>query len=314
MNTRVASRAVFPPGGALLLAVVGVSWGGPLVRFSSAPALAISAWRLDFSVALILTVLLLRTRARSVRLPGVRTLALAVASGALLAGHFWAWVASIQLTTVASSTVLYSIHPFFVAALSAAFLAERPTSVQWLGISLAVVGAAVIAWGDVSLGSGALAGDALALLSGALAAGYFTIGRELRRKLDLWTYVGAVYGVAAVLLTAAVMASASTSLVGYPGRDWLVFLALAAGPMMVGHTGINYALRYFPAYIADLAALGEPVGATLIAWTLPAIGETPSVQTLAGGILVVGGIATGVLSARAEGSSGRGARAPEGTG
>ena len=73
--------------------------------------------------------------------------------------------------------------------------------------------------------------------------------------------------------------------VGYPGTDWLVFLALAAGPMMIGHTGVNYALRYMPAYVANLALLGEPIGATLLAWWLPGIREAPTPQLLLGGLL-----------------------------
>jgi drug/metabolite transporter (DMT)-like permease len=74
-----------------------------------------------------------------------------------------------------------------------------------------------------------------------------------------------------------------------------VFLALAAGPMMLGHTGINYALGYLPAYVANLASLGEPVGATLIAWILPAIAEVPPPQTLLGGGMILIGIALGTL-------------------
>jgi drug/metabolite transporter (DMT)-like permease len=63
---------------------------------------------------------------------------------------------------------------------------------------------------------------------------------------------------------------------------------------MVGHTGVNYALRFIPAYIANLALLGEPIGATLLAWGLPGIRERPSVQVLLGGALVLTGIALGV--------------------
>jgi drug/metabolite transporter (DMT)-like permease len=68
--------------------------------------------------------------------------------------------------------------------------------------------------------------------------------------------------------------------------------------MMIGHTGINYALRYVPAYIANLAILGEPVGATLIAWLLPAIAEVPGPKTVAGAILVLAGIAVGATGRR----------------
>ena len=54
-------------------------------------------------------------------------------------------------------------------------------------------------------------------------------------------------------------------------------------------------LRYLPAYVANLASLGEPVGATIIAWALPAIGEVPPPQTLIGGLLILFGIALGTV-------------------
>ncbi|NIP79661.1 MAG: EamA family transporter, partial [Gemmatimonadetes bacterium] len=87
------------------------------------------------------------------------------------------------------------------------------------------------------------------------------------------------------VLMAGAAAHPDVAVTGYPSTDWLVFLALAAGPMMVGHTGVNYALRYVPAYLANLALLGEPIGATLLAWWLPGIRERPSLQLLAGGAL-----------------------------
>jgi drug/metabolite transporter (DMT)-like permease len=266
-----------------------------MVRFSTAAALVISAWRLLFSVGFIALILLGRKSVlKGVRL-GARDWFLAVGAGFLLAGHFWAWVASIQLTTIASSSVLVSTQPIFVATFSVLFLGEHPARRQWLGIMVAVVGAGIIGWGDLGSGSRAFLGDALALSAGLMAAGYFTIGRSLRKKLDLWAYTGVVYGAAALPLTLVVVVSPSLPLTGYSLQDWGVFLALAAVPMMVGHTGINYALRYLPAYVANLASLGEPIGATLIAWLLPAIQETPSPQTLFGGGLILGGIALGTF-------------------
>jgi drug/metabolite transporter (DMT)-like permease len=266
-----------------------------MVRFSTAAALVISAWRLLFSVGFIALILLGRKSVlKGVRLDA-RDWFLAVGAGFLLAGHFWAWVASIQLTTIASSSVLVSTQPIFVATFSVLFLGEHPARRQWLGIIVAVVGAGIIGWGDFGSGSTAFLGDALALSAGLMAAGYFTIGRSLRKKLDLWAYTGVVYGAAALPLTLVVVVSPTLSLTGYSLQDWGVFLALAAVPMMVGHTGINYALRYLPAYVANLASLGEPIGATLIAWLLPAIQETPSPQTLFGGGLILGGIALGTF-------------------
>jgi drug/metabolite transporter (DMT)-like permease len=271
------------------------------VRFSSAPALVISAWRLLFSVAIIGLILLQRRSLfKGVQLSR-KELLLAGTAGLLLAGHFWAWVASIQFTTIASASVLVSTQPLFVAGLSVLYLKEHPSARQWTGIVVAVVGAGIIGWWDFGLGPRALLGDALALSAAIMAAGYFSIGRSLRQKLDLWAYTGLVYGASALFLTLWVVLSPGTPLTGYPAQDWMVFLALAVVPMMLGHTGINYALRYFPAYVANLASLGEPVGATIIAWLLPAIHEVPPPQTLLGGTLILGGIALGTLGVRPAG-------------
>ena len=65
---------------------------------------------------------------------------------------------------------------------------------------------------------------------------------------------------------------------------------MAAGPMLIGHTGMNYALRHFRATTVNVAALGEPVGATLLAWIIPAIHEVPRPLALGGGVLVLIGI------------------------
>lgn len=280
-----------PPWMALVVAVAGISWAAPLVRLATAPALALSMWRLVFSMAFIAAVLLLRRPP----LPSLsrREWVLAVVAGVLLAGHFWSWIASVRYTTVASAVVLVSLQPFMVAGLSAVFLGERPTRLQWTGIAVAVSGAAVVGWGDLALGGPALFGDALAFLAAWLVSGYYIVGRTLRKRMELWSYIAVVYGVSAVTLVLAVAVSTGVRFTGYPAGDWWVFLGLAAGPMMLGHTGVNYSIRYIPAYVANLAILGEPLLATLIAWMLPAIREVPPGRTLVGGALILAGIVLG---------------------
>lgn len=301
MTDGVARRPGVPPALVLVAAVFAMSWSGPLVRFASAPAIVVSAWRLVFSVAFIACVLAVRMMAWrgkdvAVSLPSRRDLGLMAVAGVLLAAHFWSWIASIGLTTVSSSVVLVSTQPVFVAFISMLFLRERPNRREWAGIALGVAGAAVIGWGDFGRGRDAFLGDLLAIAGAVFVSGYYVIGRGVRRRLDLWLYIFVVYGVAAAVLLFVAAILPDVRLTGYPRGDWLVFLALAAGPMMVGHTGVNYALRYVPAYIANLAILGEPVGATILAWLLPAIAEVPGPQTLAGAVLVLAGIAVGAAS------------------
>jgi drug/metabolite transporter (DMT)-like permease len=296
---RTRARPFVPPGFVLLVAVSAMSWAGPLVRLTDAPALAVAAWRLVLAAAPLAGVLLWR-RWRHGRWPELRRrdAALAAVAGVLLALHFWSWIESLELTTVASSVVLVSMQPLFVAILSALLLAELPTRRQWAGIGLALAGAVVIGWGDIAVGGTALLGDALAVAGAIFVSGYYIVGRQLRARWDVWTYTGLVYGVAAVVLVAAALLHPGVTLSGYGARDWGVFAALAAGPMLLGHSGINYALGYVPAYVANVAVLGEPIGATLIAWVLPAVREVPGWQTLVGGVLVLLGIAVTVTRRR----------------
>jgi drug/metabolite transporter (DMT)-like permease len=300
-------RPPVPPGLALVTAVLAVSWAGPLVRLTDAPALAVAAWRLLISVAFIGVVLLVRRE--PIPKLGRADWALAVTAGVFLAAHFWSWIASLDLTTVSSSAVLVSSQPVFVALLSGALLGEAATRRQWAGILVAVAGAGIIAWGDLGTGRDAILGDMLALAGALFVSVYYVAGRRLRATVDLWWYIGIIYGIAALVLACAALVLPGVSLTGHTSRDWLVFLALAAGPMMLGHTAVNYALRYVRAYVANLAILGEPIGATLIAWLLPAIAETPGPQTLVGGVLILGGI---LLTAARRPPAGRGARAAGG--
>jgi drug/metabolite transporter (DMT)-like permease len=286
--------------GVLALALIGVSLSGPLVRLSHAHPLAIAAWRLGFTLAAVLLALALTGQWREWRRLHRRELAVAVAAGVTLALHFWSWNTSVALTSVAASVVLVNTQPVVVAALSVVWLREPPSRRQWLGIGIAMLGALVVAWPDLreSGATGghprALLGDLLALVGALMAAIYFVAGRRLRRALGLWSYVGLVYGTCFVVLLL-LAALADAHLAPQPARELGIFAALALGPMLLGHTGLNWALARSPAYVVNLTLLGEPVGATVIAALLPGIREVPGVATFAGGAIVLAGI---LLTAR----------------
>jgi len=278
----------------LILAVLATTYAGPIVRLAAAPALAIAFWRLTLVLPVTGGLAVMEGRGawgvgrdRNVPRPTPYALSLMVLSGLLLALHFWTWIASLRFTTVASSVVLVSLKPVFVWALAAVWLHEHPSRREGWGIAVAVVGATLVGIGDARLSLGALGGDLLALAGALTAAGYYVIGRRVRATVGVWTYATVVYAVAAVTL-AAVGLLRHVPLIGFAGRDWAVFGALAAGPMLVGHTGMNYALKHYRATTVNAAALGEPVGATLIAWL--GLHETPPLLALIGGAVVVAGI------------------------
>lgn len=273
----------------LVLAVLGTSSGAVLVRLAESPAPVTAFWRLAFSVLALAPFLVIGRGWRawmSLERGQVGLLGLA---GLCLAAHFLSWFRSLDFTSVASSTVLVSSHPLFVGLLSAWLLGESPNREEWIGLSLAVAGALVIGWGDFLSGPDPLLGDFLALLAAGLGAAYFVIGRKLRGTLDLLPYVVPVYGIAALVCLARASAG-GMQIAGWPAQTWWALAGLAAGPTLLGHTGLNWALRHVRAYVVSVVLLFEPLGATLLAILVLGRGEIPGWNTLFGGTAILTGV------------------------
>jgi drug/metabolite transporter (DMT)-like permease len=263
--------------------------------------LAIAVWRLGFSLLIVAGFLMATGEWRQWRSLSLRQASLASVAGLAVALHFWAWNASLHMTTVAASVTLVNMQPAVIVAISAIFLHETPTRRQLAGIALAIVGALVITMsafgtGAATAGNASL-GNLLAASAAVTGAIYYSIGRYLRASLGLWAYVGLTYFACFVALVLfAVLAR--TPLAPQPPRELGIFAALAIGPMLLGHTGMNWALKYLPAYVVNLTTLGEPVGATLLAAFLPGIRQVPPLLTLVGGVIVLTGVFVAARSSR----------------
>ena len=158
-----------------------------------------------------------------------------------------------------------------------------------------LAGAWLITQGPAEEGTDPLVGDLLALAGAVTVSGYFLIGRQLRTRLSLLAYIWPVYTAAAVGLMLTLLLSGQEVLPHNPeGWFWIALLAL--GPQLVGHTLLNWALRFLSATYVTLTALLMPVGAALLAWWL--LGEVPSLWAAGGGALILAGVAVGTTSER----------------
>jgi len=286
----------------LALALLGISFAGPLVRLSTADPLAIAVWRLGFSLIIVAVFLLATGEWRQWRSLSGRDAAIAALAGFALALHFWAWNASIHLTTIAASVTLVNLQPAIIIGISVIFLHEIPTRRQLIGIAIAVAGALVIAIPDIghsgaTFGHRTSIGNLLATSAAVTAAIYYTIGRYLRASYGLWAYVGLAYTSCFVVLLV-FSAASHIELAPQPPRELAIFAALAVGPMLLGHTGMNWALKYLPAYVVNLTVLGEPIGATLLGAILPGIRQIPPLITLIGGAIMLIGVFIAVRDTR----------------
>lgn len=291
------TRPSWLPFVVLALGVIAVSWGAILVRLAAAPALVVGAYRLVMA-SLILTPLALYRNGQELRRLTRHDLGLMIVSGFFLGLHFATWISSLTYTSVASSVVLVSTTPLFVGLAARFLLKERVSSQMFAGIAVATLGGAIIGWGDFRLSGWALWGDLLAVLGAIAVAAYFLIGRNLRRRLSLLTYVTPTYWTAAVVLTVAMLLSGQ-AVAGYPLRTYLVILLMAIGPQVVGHSSFNWALGYLSPTFVTVSILGEPVGSTVLAYWI--LKESPSTTKLLGGAAILAGI---YVCSRAEAAGG----------
>jgi len=219
-------------------------------------------------------------------------------SGFFLSLHFAFWVEAFSYTSVASAVVFVSTQPFFVAVMGILFFKEKISLTFTLGLFLAIGGGLFIGWGDLTLGEPeALKGNFLALLGAFFAACYFMVGGRIRDKLDLLPYITLSYSTAALFLLIFCLVL-KVPLGGYTTFTYVQFFLLALIPTLIGHTSLNWSLKYLPTSFVTLTVLGEPVVATLLAFML--LGEIPHVPTLLGGALILGGIFIAMRGLRME--------------
>ena len=297
---------------AILIAILAVSTASIFIRFAQreAPSLVIAALRLTFASLVLAPIALTRHRDELGKLTRDNLL-LGLLSGVFLAIHFATWISSLEYTSVASSVVLVSTGPLWVALLSPIFLKEPLTRPVLIGMLLALVGGTIIGLSDsCTLGwsryvlqttrpsiscppfsefvqGKAFLGNFLALAGAWAVAGYLMIGRKLRGGMSLIPYIFVVYGIAALVLLG-IMFTAGQRPIGFSPMVYIWILLLALVPQLIGHSTYNWALRYLPAALVSILTLGEPIGSAVLAYFI--MREAPTALTILGGVLILAGI------------------------
>ncbi|UCD10098.1 MAG: DMT family transporter [Dehalococcoidales bacterium] len=270
----------------LAIGVISVSFAAVFIRLADAPPLVIAAWRMCLA-ALILAPFAVKFAGNELRQISGRNLAMMLLAGGFLALHFGLWITSLSYTSVATSVVLVTATPIFVAVTSYLLFREKLTIRIVTGIMISIGGSVLIGYGNLSIGTDQLLGAGLALTGALAVAGYLLIGRRLRRTTGILSYAFVTYSSAGVLLLITTMAS-GYSLSGYSGDTYLMFVLLALIPQILGHSSLNWSLKFMPATMVTIAVLGEPIIATILAFFI--LNEAPTLNEIIGGILILGGI------------------------
>lgn len=299
----MSKERLFPLIG-LFFGILTVSTASIFIRFAQggAPSIVIAAVRLLTATILITPIAFLQYKKKLFNI-SKEELGFLILSGLFLSIHFAAWITSLEYTSIASSVVLVTTTPLWVALFSPILLKEKNNATIWIGLFLALVGSSLVALSNqcsfsyanliqcesvgLSFDRNTLSGNFLALLGAWMAAGYMMVGRKVRSTLPLIKYIFFVYLFSAIFLLFFVLISGE-SLVGYSNQAYLWMLLLGLIPQLLGHSIFNWALGHLPAAFVSIALIGEPIGTILLA--LIFLQESPKNLEYFGGLLILIGI------------------------
>lgn len=278
----------------LTVALVSVAHGAIFVRVAEADPIVVAAFRLGIATAVLAPITLVFAYSDLRAITG-RQLRLIAGASVFLALHFATWIASLDFTSIANSVVLVNLNPLWLALYGVLIMRVQPGRLTWIAIALAVAGSLIIALGSAVGGDGSLFGDLLALAGGLFIAGFLLLAQRVRQSVALLPFVTLVYGGGAAMLWIAVI-TLGLPVAGLSKTTYGAMIALALFSQIIGHTGINWAVRAIPPTLIALTFLGEPVLAALFGWAY--FGEEIGWPTALGGGLILAGIWLGTRSSR----------------
>lgn len=213
-----------------------------------------------------------------------------IGAGFCLGLHFTLWIASLHYTSVASASVLVTIHPVILIIVESLLFKRSFRPLVWMGVFIAFGGSAFLGLADQTLAEqfpNALLGNSLAFAASMIFVIYFLIGRKIRQYTEWIDYVFHVYFYAAV--TCVILSFLWIG--GLPvvtTSSIVVGLALAIGPTIIGHGSMNYAVKYVSPTLLSTLILSEAVVAAFAAFVI--FDEIPSQLSITAMITIICGV------------------------
>lgn len=281
----------------LLAGMISVSFAPILVRTAQAEGVSsvlVAGSRL-FLAAVLVTPLVLMRHMNTLRGLSINDLRLATVAGVFLAIHFLSWVVSLEYTSVLISTVIVTSSPIWVAIMEAFLLRTKPPALVIVGLVIAIAGGILISLSGSNTPDQAqhfsanMFGAFLSLIGALCMPVYLIIGRKLGSAIPIIPYIWMVYGCAGIILMIVTIAS-GTPLTGYSSNALLAIAGMVLFPQLIGHTSLNYAVKFMPATIVSTVTQMEPIGSSILAFLIFA--ELPLPLQIAGSIIILSGVIT----------------------
>jgi drug/metabolite transporter (DMT)-like permease len=246
-------------------------------------ALVLVPWR-------VISLLVSTRERRTVAIPTTRACLLALGGGVFFGLDLAFYNTAVMRTTATTATLFGNNAPIFVGIGSWIFFRRRPHRTFWLGLMLALTGAAIVMVANATRSegsSGDMTGALMSIAAAACFAVYLLATEHVRETMDTLTF-STIAVVGSVLTLLVVCAITGAPLSGFSTKTWLALLGLGLISQLGAYLGLAYALGHLPATITSVGLLAQvPLTAIL---AVPLLGEPLTMPYLAGGALVLAGI------------------------
>lgn len=264
---------------------------GLFAKWIELPALGITFGRVAFSSAALFCYRLIR--GESFRTASGKDTAMLIVSGAILAVHWWTFLASVKLSTVAIGTITFSTFPLFVTFLEPA-VCHRRISKKNILVALVILLGVFITVPEFSVENRMVRGILTGLFSAFLYAVLTILNKGFSGKYDGTLTAFYEQASAALFLLFPVLLSG----IRPAGRDIGLLCFLGVVTTAFAHTLFIRSLRDIPAQLAGVCSSMETVYGILFALLL--LGEIPSPRELIGAAVIVGAVIYAQITAREE--------------
>ncbi len=272
-----------------------------LVRYATdVEPMVLAAMRTLFAVMMLAPFWFVKRKS----LPELKTsgvsLPMMMLAGIGLGIHFTFWVASLHYTSVASASVLVTIHPVMLIIAESLIFRKRYRPIVWAGVIMACFGSVLLGIADSGSDGGQpnpMLGNSLAFAAAVVFVFYFMIGRQLRQNAEWIDYVFHVYLYATITCIILTLVWVG----GWPYLSVsavLIGIALALGPTILGHGSMNYAVKYISPTILSTLILSEAVIAAIAAYFL--FDELPTALAIVAMAVIITGVGVGWAKRREE--------------
>ncbi len=270
---------------ALLIGILSISLFPVIVATQLTPALTSAFYRMAIAATGLLSYV---TITKTLKVPSLRIVLLAVVCGLLFATDIAFWNLSIQLTTATQGTLLTNLAPIWVGLIAFLFFKNKPRRSFWIGTLFAMVGIVVFIGVNVFLSLSFDEGFILGIFSGFFYALYILLSKQVLNKMEVVSFI-TISSTSSALFLLVINIIANQPLWGFSTQAWLSLLIQGLVSQLFAWLLISYATKRMRATRLSLSLLSQVVFASILAWIF--IDEVVTIEMAIGGLLILLGIA-----------------------